>query len=228
MLIGRFLLIIIMLCTFIFDAITIENSSEDENAPAKLIVIPIQSISLSGYQIECHEACSIEYCLKYTLLNKNCTKLIRDQCDCCTVCLRNENDICGGRFNVFGICEQDFFCYKSNKILNDPHEQTGVCVKGENLFFFMKKSNLFSSILACLKFLCLSTIKNNQTTCECTNRRVPCDKNLNFHTKNNCENQSVLQQSSFLKTSDGKRTSFRSFVYIWQNKTEQYISFSTS
>ena len=127
MLIGRFLLIIIMLCTFIFDGNTIDSSSEDENTHSKLIVIPIQSIPLSGDQIECDEACSIDYCLKYALINKNCTKLIRDQCDCCTVCLRNENDICGGRFNIFGICEQALICYKSNKTIN---EQTGICVKG--------------------------------------------------------------------------------------------------
>jgi len=128
MLIGRFLLIIIiMLWTFIFDVITIENDNEQ----SKLLVIPIQSISLSDYQIECQEACSIDYCLKYILLNKNCTKLIRDQCDCCNVCLRNENDICGGKFNVYGICEQNLICYKSNKI-----EQKGICVKGYRIVFF--------------------------------------------------------------------------------------------
>ncbi len=99
MFIGCIQLIIIMLLTFIFDAFTIAN--------------------------ECQEACSIDYCLKYVSLNKNCTKLIRDQCNCCTVCLRNENDICGGRFNVYGICEQDLICYKTNKI-----EHKGICVKG--------------------------------------------------------------------------------------------------
>lgn len=119
MFIGHIQLIIIMLWTFIFDCITIENEQSE------LIVVPIQSISLSDYEIECSEACSMDYCLKYVLLNKNCTKLIRDQCDCCTVCLRNENDICGGRFNVYGICEQDFVCYKSNKT-----EEKGICVKG--------------------------------------------------------------------------------------------------
>jgi len=120
MLIERFqLIIIIMLLIFIFDSITIEDEQ------SKLLVVPIQSISLTDYQIECQEACSIDYCLKYVLLNKNCTNLIRDQCDCCTVCLRNENDICGGKFNVYGICQQDLFCYKSNQI-----EQKGICVKG--------------------------------------------------------------------------------------------------
>jgi hypothetical protein len=130
MLIGRFLLIIIILWTFIFGAITTENSDDGKNEHLKLIVVPIQSISLSGYQIECHEPCSIDYCYKYTLLNKNCTKLIRDQCDCCTVCLRNKNEICGGRFNVYGICEQDLFCYKSNKTTKKLDEETGICVKG--------------------------------------------------------------------------------------------------
>jgi hypothetical protein len=124
MLIERFqLIIIIILLIFIFDSITIKNFAENEQS--KLLVVPIQSISLTGYQIECQEECSIDYCFKYVLLNKNCTNLIRDQCDCCTVCLRNENDICGGRFNVYGICQQDLFCYKSNQI-----EQKGICVKG--------------------------------------------------------------------------------------------------
>jgi len=119
MLIGHFQLFrIIMLWTLIFDSET------------------KQSISLSNYPIECHEACSIDYCLNYISLNKNCTKLIRDPCDCCTVCLRNENDICGGRFDVYGICKEDFVCYISNKT-----DQKGICVKGENEILLNKKKN---------------------------------------------------------------------------------------
>ena len=70
----------------------------------------------SNYPIECHEACSIDYCLNYISFNKNCTKLIRDRCDCCTVCLRKENDICGGRFDVYGVCEDDLVCHITNKL----------------------------------------------------------------------------------------------------------------
>ncbi|CAF1267694.1 unnamed protein product [Rotaria sordida] len=163
-----------MLWTFIFDVITIENKNEQ----SKLIVIP-------NNQIECQEICSIDYCFKYSLLNKNCTKFIRDQCNCCTVCLRYENEICGGRFNVYGICEQDLFCYKSNKTTKNLSEQMGICVK------------------ACLKFQCLSIIKNNKTICECLDRRIPCDENLYSIINDNCKHQIDLQQehkSSFLKT----------------------------
>ncbi len=79
-----------------------------------------------NYPNECYETCSIDYCLNYISLNKNCTKLIRDPCDCCTVCLRKENDICGGRFDVYGICDEDLVCYVANKT-----EQKGICIKGE-------------------------------------------------------------------------------------------------
>jgi hypothetical protein len=130
MLIGRFLLIIIMLWTFIHGVLTIENSDENDNKQSQLIVVPIQSISSSVNPIECQEACPIDYCLKYRSINKNCTKLIRDQCDCCTVCLRNEHEICGGQFDVYGSCEQDLLCYKSNKTTKNPVEQTGICIKG--------------------------------------------------------------------------------------------------
>jgi hypothetical protein len=81
-------------------------------------------------------------------------------------------------------------------------------LKVKILFLNKKTKSLF---LACLKFLCLSVIKNNRNTCECANRRVPCDKNLNFNTKSNCENQSVRldeNKTSFLKTADGKYKSF--------------------
>ncbi|CAF3477086.1 unnamed protein product [Rotaria sp. Silwood1] len=185
MLIGRFLLIIIiMLWTFIFDVITIE----DKNEQSKLIVIPTNLLLLYN-QIECQEACSNNYCLKYTFLHKNCTKLIRDQCDCCTVCLRNESEICGGKFHVYGICTQDLFCYKSNKTTKNLSEQTGICVK------------------ACLKFQCLSIIKNNKTICECINRNVPCDENFEYNIQDNCNNQTDLEQehdSSSLKTTNTK------------------------
>jgi hypothetical protein len=43
-------------------------------------------------------------------------------------------------------------------------------------------------VLGCLKYQCLSIVKNNKTTCQCANRRVPCDKNLNINTKDTCEN----------------------------------------
>ncbi len=142
MLIGRFLLIII-LSTFICAAITtnITNNKHrvqsltitngKSNKQSESFVVPIQSLSSAANPNECQETCSIDYCLKYTSLNKNCTKLIRDQCDCCTVCLRTENQICGGHLNVYGLCEQDLLCYKSNKTTNNLIEKSGICVKGK-------------------------------------------------------------------------------------------------
>ena len=43
-------------------------------------------------------------------------------------------------------------------------------------------------------------MKNNKRTCECANRRVPCDKKYDFDRKDKCEDQSL----SYLKTSGGK------------------------
>lgn len=71
---------------------------------------------------------------------------------------------------------------------------------------------------ACLKFQCLSIIKNNKTTCECANRHIPCDKNLQFDLKDNCENQTVLQKeysSASLKTSESMNTLFLDEFYYY-------------
>jgi hypothetical protein len=132
MLIGRFLLLVIMLSTFIIAALTTNltnnnpllSSSTNPNEKLEVLVVPIPSAANSN---ECPEACELDYCLKYKSMIRNCTKLIRDQCDCCTVCLRTENQICGGRLNVYGLCEQDFLCYKSDHL----SEQTGICIKGK-------------------------------------------------------------------------------------------------
>jgi len=85
------------------------------------------------------------------------------------------------------------------------------------IFKKYKKIVFFSSILACSKFQCLSVIKNNKTICECANRRVPCDKNLDFGTKDNCENPTGLlteRSPTFLKSSDGKDKSICEFLMI--------------
>lgn len=75
--------------------------------------------------------------------------------------------------------------------------------------------------VACLKFQCLSIVKDNKTTCECANRSVPCDKNLYFHMKDNCENRSI--SSTYLKTIDGKFffprfIQLRSFFFFLANE----------
>ena len=74
---------------------------------------------------DCAETCDTDYCAAHAGGNKTCGKLIRDACDCCTVCVRNENEICGGRWNVEGMCEDDLVCYRP-----ESREQTGICVQG--------------------------------------------------------------------------------------------------
>ncbi|CAF3227066.1 unnamed protein product [Rotaria socialis] len=213
MLFWRCLLIIIVLLTFILAAITsnitnnnnnnliqssiISNEKSKEQFDLFLIPISAPSSSSAANQNECQEPCSIDYCLKYKSINKDCTRLIRDQCNCCTVCLRSENQACGGRLNVYGLCEQDLLCYKSNKTSNNLLEQTGICVK------------------ACLKYECLIVSIKNKTICECANRRVPCNINLQRNANNNktghyCQPQSLSQQErelSSVKTNDGKLNS---------------------
>jgi len=140
MLIGRLLLIIIILLTFIIAAITTNQTDNNHLLQSELLVVPIQSSAAN--KDECQDPCSIEYCLKYNSIYRNCTKLIRNQCDCCTVCLRSENQICGGYLNVYGLCEQGLLCYKSNKTTTNHIERTGICIKG------IKKNN-FRYIYIC-------------------------------------------------------------------------------
>ena len=123
------LLIMIMLSTILIAAMT-TNANPSEQL--QLLVIPKQSIESSSSAAEstpseCPETCPIDDCLQHASMIRNCTRLIRDQCDCCTVCLRTENQICGGHLNIYGICEQDLFCYRTR----NQSEQTGICVKGK-------------------------------------------------------------------------------------------------
>lgn len=143
------MLIIILLSTFSIAAIRtnqIDNNNNNNHIQSGLLVQPINSSAV--YENECHDPCSIDYCLKYLSLNKNCTKLIRNQCNCCTVCLRNENEICGGYLNVYGLCEQDLLCYKSNKTTNKLSEQTGICVQGikTSIYIYVKIICFFFSV----------------------------------------------------------------------------------
>lgn len=147
MLIGRSLLILLMRSTFIIAALTIttttltphqdsiQSSTFTSTHPrilskSLLIVTDPPVIAAAVHPNECQHPCSIDHCLQHLYLNKNCTKLIRDQCDCCTVCLRTEHETCGGRLNVYGLCEQDLLCSLSNKTTVNLTDQTGICVKG--------------------------------------------------------------------------------------------------
>ena len=152
MLIGRVLLILLMRSTFIIAALTIttttltSNHQQDSiqsstltsthprtpwkslNTVADPPTIPAAAAAV--HRNECQHPCSIDHCLQHLYLNKNCTKLIRDQCDCCTVCLRTERETCGGYLNVYGLCEQDLLCYASNRTTVNLTDSTGICVKG--------------------------------------------------------------------------------------------------
>ena len=135
MLIGRLLLITLMRSTFIICAALTNTTTGAVNHrptnPPKHSSLPAvpYPVSLAANQNECQQPCSIDYCLKYLPLSRNCTKLVRDACDCCTVCLRAERQVCGGYLNVHGLCEQDLLCHKSNRTLV---HSTGICIRGKS------------------------------------------------------------------------------------------------
>lgn len=74
--------------------------------------------------------------------------------------------------------------------------------------------------LACLKFQCLSINTNNETTCECVNRRVPCDTipdEENMILSQTCEQESPSQQKrelSWPTNYDGKVNTVRLQSFI--------------
>jgi len=125
----------------------------------------------------CPSTCSDDYCLQYASINKTCTNFIRDQCNCCTICLRTENQTCGGLLNLHGVCERDFLCYQMN--------DTGICVR------------------ACLKYQCINVSKSSHgSTCECAYRRIPCDSHLHDNqTLSTCHNEHI-GEVNLLKSND--------------------------
>jgi hypothetical protein len=147
MLIGRCLLIILMRSTLIIAALTSITSPNPQynslstwtqtrinpSEQSSVLVLSYSTVlAATSDQNECQHPCSIDYCLKYVAINKNCTKLIRDQCDCCTVCLRSEHQICGGHLNVYGLCEQDLLCHQTNRTQQNHTEQTGICIQSNH------------------------------------------------------------------------------------------------
>ncbi|CAF1116785.1 unnamed protein product [Didymodactylos carnosus] len=107
---------------------TIMTNNEEKlaHSQSELFVIPIISDENAN---DCTE-CDLDYCLENIHYNKNCTKLIRDQCNCCTVCLRYIDETCGGKLNVRGICDNGLNCENINVNNNKRStEQIGKCVK---------------------------------------------------------------------------------------------------
>lgn len=78
------------------------------------------------------------------------------------------------------------------------------------LFEYMEIICAGFCFLGCLKFRCLPILINNRTTCECANRRVPCDENSQDNhqsKKNDCDDESIIQQKrqlTSLKSTAGK------------------------
>ena len=201
MLIGHSLF---MLSTLIVSASIQPNSDAQPN----LLVLPIERrpSSAADQSLECPEACAIDHCLELSSLNRNCTKLTRDPCDCCTVCLRNETEICGGRRHIYGLCDDQLLCYKNTSMKAHVH-QPGVCIKGKRKCCWIPHSSVSLSFIACVKLQCLLIEKQNRTICECAHRRVPCDNELDWNAKNHCDNRPTMDKDheiSFLKTTDGK------------------------
>ncbi|CAF1175992.1 unnamed protein product [Didymodactylos carnosus] len=108
------------------------NKEKVIHSQNELIVIPV----ISDESVNDCTECDLEYCLENIRYNKNCTKLIRDQCNCCTVCLRNINETCGGKLNIHGICDNGLDCESininnnvNNNINKRSMEQIGKCIK---------------------------------------------------------------------------------------------------
>jgi hypothetical protein len=109
----------------------------------------------------CPYSCSIDYCLQYASISHNCTRFVRDHCQCCTVCLRNENEICGGHLNVYGLCRANLLCSATIEQTDSP----GICVQGKciggdpcqsvTLLFSLREVSMFDPIESSMP-MCLS------------------------------------------------------------------------
>jgi hypothetical protein len=68
------------------------------------------SFSASSEALECF----CEYlgpCTSVKILKQTCKGgLVRDNCGCCQVCAKVEDEVCGGLWDEDGYCEQGLFC----------------------------------------------------------------------------------------------------------------------
>lgn len=57
---------------------------------------------------------------------KQCSRgILRDACNCCNVCARDEGELCGGKYYIHGKCAQDSHCDLRQATIDNP---VGVCV----------------------------------------------------------------------------------------------------
>ena len=53
--------------------------------------------------------------------------VVKDQCNCCNVCVRREGELCGNNRNIQGQCRDGLFCYSGSPVFNGYQYQQGVC-----------------------------------------------------------------------------------------------------
>lgn len=57
---------------------------------------------------------------------KQCSRgILRDACNCCNICVRDEGEVCGGKYYIHGKCAQDTHCDMRRATIDNP---VGVCV----------------------------------------------------------------------------------------------------
>jgi hypothetical protein len=60
---------------------------------------------------------------------KQCTRgILRDACNCCNICARNEGEVCGGKYYIHGKCAQEAHCDLRRATIDNP---VGVCVNND-------------------------------------------------------------------------------------------------
>ncbi len=57
---------------------------------------------------------------------KQCARgVLRDACNCCNICVRDEGEVCGGKYYIHGKCAQEAHCDLRRATIQNP---VGVCV----------------------------------------------------------------------------------------------------
>lgn len=51
--------------------------------------------------------------------------ILRDVCNCCNICVRDEGEVCGGKYYIHGKCALDAHCDLRRATIDNP---VGVCV----------------------------------------------------------------------------------------------------
>lgn len=78
----------------------------------------------------CPDICDQSTCKASTI---RCRRdvFVKDDCDCCNVCLRSENEVCGGFHARYGKCDQNLICadQSSEAFIDDQNEEVS---KDEN------------------------------------------------------------------------------------------------